>query len=93
MKNTPENFNEKQTEQLNNLLSKMPELAEDKKLSETAELDNARLEWARIVAELLAETKTSLETLMTSEEMDLQRIKWWMEQAGIDFEKHNENKQ
>ncbi len=93
MKNSPENFNENQTEKLNDILSKMPEMPESDELSETKELDNTRLEWLRKVADLLAETKSSLESLKTSEEVDLQRLKFWMGQAGIDFEKHNENKQ
>ncbi len=81
-----ENFNPKQAKQLNNLLSEMPE-----KLAKTGEMDNTR----KKVADLLAETKTSLDALMTSKEMDEQKIKWWMEQAKRlpILKKYNENKQ
>ncbi len=88
MKKSPENFNQKKTEELNDLLSKMPEVPDSKELADTEDLDKARIEWAGKVADLLAQTKISLEELKSSEKMKL-----LMDQAGIDFEQHNENKQ
>lgn len=85
MGNSFEKFDVGQTEKLNNLLKEMPEL------DKTADLDNRRIKWLSEMANLLAETKTSLEELKTSEELDANRLDWWMQQAGIEV--HNENKQ
>lgn len=80
-----EKFDSDQTKKLNNLLSEMPDL------SKTEALDFSRIEWLGKMADLMAETKTSIEELRTSEELDNSRIEWWMKQAGIEV--HNENKQ
>jgi len=85
MGNPFEKFNAGQTEKLNNLLAEMPEL------DKTEDLDTRRIEWLSKMADLLSETKTSLEELRTSEKLDLQRIKWWMKQSGIEV--HDEHKQ
>ncbi len=85
MGNPFEQFDSEHTEKFNNLLSEMPEM------DKTEELDTRRIEWLSKMADLLAETKTSIEDLKTSEELDNRRLDWWMKQAGIDV--HNENKQ
>ncbi len=87
MQESHENFNPEQTEKFNELMRTAPALGE------TEKLDNARMKWLSEMAELMAETKTSLEELKISEGMDKQRLAWWMEQAGIktNNEKNNYN--
>jgi hypothetical protein len=85
MPKSHEKFNPEQTRKFNELMKTAPIL------DETAELDSARIEWLKKMADLLAETKTSLEDLRTSEGLDKQRIIWWMKQAGIEV--YDEKKQ
>ena len=85
MERFPENFNPEQTKKFNELMKEAPIL------DETAELDESRIDWLKKMADLMAETKTSLEELKTSEQLDQARIAWWMKQAGIDV--HDEKKQ